>query len=203
MNYNSQIDDYILKAQPFAQPILHHLRKLIHDACPQVEEKIKWGMPCFDYHGIMCNFASFKQHCTFGFWKAALMKDQSLMENAAKENSMGHLGRITDIKLLPSDRKINAYIKEAMLLNEKGIKVQRIKNNKAIDQESEPEYMLKALRSDKKVLANYESFSPSCKREYIEWVTEAKTELTRTKRLQQAILWIKEGKKRNWKYEKK
>lgn len=122
-NTNPLVDEYIAKAQPFAQPILHHLRLLIHTACPMVEERIKWGMPSFEYKGLMCGIASFKQHCTLGFWKASFMKDKTLINNAAEEKSMEHLGKITSLKDLPNDKKIIAYIKEAMQLNEEGIKV--------------------------------------------------------------------------------
>jgi len=127
MPTNPAIDQYISKVQPFAQPVLIHLRKLVHQACPTVEENIKWGMPSFEYKGLMCGFAAFKQHCTFGFWKASLMSDPLLMENARAENAMGHLGRITSVKDLPSDKKILGYIKEAMKLNDEGIKVVKAK----------------------------------------------------------------------------
>ncbi len=132
MKKNEDVDQYIKKAQPFAQPILIHLRKLIHETCPNVEEKIKWGMPSFEYKGLLCGFAAFKEHCTFGFWKASLMKDPTLMLNAKSEVAMGHLGRITSIKDLPSDKKIIGYIKEAMKLNDDGIKVIKAKRNKEI-----------------------------------------------------------------------
>ncbi|MEY4931584.1 MAG: hypothetical protein RI909_2308, partial [Bacteroidota bacterium] len=110
-----RMDAYILKSADFAVPILNHLRELVHVACPDVEEKIKWGMPFFDYKGEgLCNMASFKQHCAFGFWKAPLMKDKTLMENAKGETAMGHLGRIISLKDLPSDAALIRYIKEAM-----------------------------------------------------------------------------------------
>ncbi len=124
---NPGVDAYIAKAAPFAQPVLNHLRHLVHKTCPEVEENIKWGMPSFEYKGMLCGFASFKQHCTFGFWKASLMKDKVLMENARSESAMGHLGRITSLKDLPSDKKITAWIKEAMKLNEEGKKVVKAK----------------------------------------------------------------------------
>ena len=201
MPKNPAIDHYINRAQPFAQPILIHLRKLVHQACPTVEENIKWGMPSFEYKGLMCGFAAFKNHCTFGFWKASLMNDPVLMQNAKTENSMGHLGRITSIKDLPSDKKILAYIKEAMKLNDEGIKVAKAKpitKNELII----PAEILTVINKNKKALATFESFSPSNKREYIDWINEAKTEATKYKRLTQAIEWMEEGKPRNWKYMK-
>lgn len=118
------IDAYIEKSAGFAQPILNHLRELVHKTCPEVEEKIKWGFPHFDYKGeMMCSMAAFKQHAVFGFWKAALMKDPALAETAKSEVAMGHLGRVISLKDLPADKKITAWIKEAMELNDKGIKL--------------------------------------------------------------------------------
>ena len=109
---DKRIDTYILKSADFAVPILNHLRELVHVACPEVEETMKWSFPHFDYKGeMMCSMASFKQHCAFGFWKASLMKDKSLMENAKGETAMGPLGRLTSLKDLPSDKKLIAYIK--------------------------------------------------------------------------------------------
>jgi hypothetical protein len=122
--FNKSVDAYIAKSAGFAIPILNHLRELIHTACPGVEEKIKWSMPFFDYKGeMMCNMASFKQHCAFGFWKGSIMKDPILRETAASETAMGHLGKITSLKDLPSDKKIISWVKEAMLLNDNGIKL--------------------------------------------------------------------------------
>src|SRR5205085_5821992 len=115
------IDAYIAKSADFAKPVLNHIRKLVHEACPDVEEKMKWSFPHFDYKGeMMCSMAAFKQHCAFGFWKAALMKDPKLVENAKTEEAMGHMGRITSLKDLPPDKKLTGYIKEAMKLNELG-----------------------------------------------------------------------------------
>ncbi len=198
---NPRVDAYISKAAPFAQPVLNHLRSLIHKTCPSVEETIKWGMPSFEYKGILCGFASFKQHCTFGFWKASLMKDKVLMENARSEVAMGHLGRITSLKDLPSDKKITGWIKEAMKLNEEGKKV--VKAKPVVKKELViPAYIPTAIKKNKKAWSTFEQFSPSAKNEYVYWITEAKTEETKNKRLVQAIEWMADGKPRNWKYMK-
>lgn len=199
--YNKSIDAYIAKSADFAKPILEHLRELIHSTCPDVEEKIKWSMPFFDYKGeMMCHMASFKQHCAFGFWKGSIMKDPVLRATAASEAAMGHLGRITSLKDLPSDKKIIAWIKEAMALNDNGIKLPP----KAISKEKKeikvPDYFMKALTKNKKAGATFEAFAYSHKKEYIQWITEAKTEATRDKRMLQAIEMMTEGKSRNWKY---
>lgn len=199
---DKRIDAYIDKASDFAKPVLNHLRQLIHKACPDAEETMKWSFPHFDYKGeMMCSMAAFKQHCAFGFWKAALMKDPKLMLNAKSEISMGHLGRITSLKNLPSDKIITGYIKEAMKLNEDGKKIERPKP-KAKKPIETPDYFLAAMKKNKKAWAAFEKFSPSNKMDYIEWIVDAKSEETRKSRIKQAIEWMAEGKPRNWKYMK-
>lgn len=146
--------------------------------------------------------AAFKQHCSFGFWKAALMKDKTLIANAKSESAMGHYGKITSIKDLPSDKKIIAHITDAMILNEKGIKLPPRKIITAKKEIVVPDYFLKQLKKNKKAFTTFENFSPSHKREYIEWVTEAKTDETKNRRMETAIEWMTEGKSRNWKYMK-
>ena len=199
---DKRIDAYISRSADFAKPILNHIRELVHKTCPEAEEKIKWGFPHFDYKGeMMCSMAAFKQHCAFGFWKASLMKDPMLAETAKSEVAMGHLGRITSLKDLPSDKKIISWIKEAMKLNEEGKKV--IKARPTVQKELiVPDYFTKAVKKNKKAWGTFETFSPSCKKEYVQWVVEAKTEETRDKRLNESIEWMAEGKKRNWKYER-
>ena len=199
---NPAFDAYIEKSADFAKPVLNHLRALVHKTCPAAEEKIKWGFPNFEYKNeMLCHFASFKNHCAFGFWKASLMKDQWLKENAASENAMGHYGKITSLKDLPADKIIIAQIKEAMRLNDEGIKVPKNKTGKVTLVET-PGYFLKEIKKNKKALAAWEKSSNSHKKEYVEWIVDAKRDETRVKRMQQAIEWIAEGKGRNWKYEK-
>ena len=193
-----EITDYIEKAKPFAKPILEHIRKLVHKVCPEVVEEIKWGFPSFNYKGLFCGMAAFKEHCTFGFWKGSIMKDpENILEN--KEKSMGHLGRITSLEDLPPDKILIAYIKEAKRLNDEGIKVAKKKpvTNKELEV---PAYFIKALKKNPDAYKNFEEFSYSKKKDYVEWLSEAKQEATREKRMQTAIEWIQEGKSRNWKY---
>lgn len=193
-----RIDEYIEKSAEFAQPILIHLRKLVHKACPDIEEKIKWSMPSFEYKGLLCGFAAFKKHCTFGFWKESLLKSNVLPK---EKTAMGSLGRITSLKDLPSDKEIIGLIHQAVELNEKGIKMPKkpatVKKELVI-----PEILTKALKKNKKASENFENFSYSKKKDYAEWISDAKTDATREKRLATAIEWISEGKGRNWKYEK-
>lgn len=200
---DARIDLYISKSADFAKPILMHLRELIHTACPDVQETIKWSFASFDYKGPLCSMASFKQHCAFGFWKASLFKDKSLLSNAESESAMGHYGKIKSLKDLPSDKKIIAHIKEAVILNEKGIKLPPKNNSAAKKEIVVPDFFLKQLKKNKKALATFNNFSPSHKREYVEWITEAKTDETRNRRMETAIEWMSEGKSRNWKYIKK
>lgn len=202
MSSPSPIDSYIAKSPAYAQPILRHLRALVHKACPTVHETIKWGMPSFEYQGILCGMAAFKNHCTFGFWKAALMQDEVLRENARREDAMGHLGRITALSDLPSDAQILAWLREAMTLNEQGAKLPRAKKVEK-PEAALPAALAEALAGDAGAQATFAAFSPSCRREYVEWIAEAKTEATRSKRIQQALEWLRQGKRRNWKYESK
>ncbi|MCG3164591.1 MAG: hypothetical protein POELPBGB_00350 [Bacteroidia bacterium] len=200
-----RIDAYIANAQPFAQPILKKLRTLVHKGCPEVEETIKWGMPSFDYKGAFCSMAAFKQHAVFGFWKGSLIKDKhNFLQERANQGgeAMGNMGRITSLKDLPPDSVIIDYVKQAKKLNDDNIKLpSRIK--KAKPPVEVPDYFIAALKRSKKTLSNFESFSPSHKREYVLWITEAKTEATRVKRMETALEWIAEGKGKNWKYERK
>lgn len=193
------VDQYILKAEPFAQPILNHMRELVHAVCPEVEEKMKWSMPFFEYKGdVMCHMAAFSKHAVFGFWKASLMNEPVLMENAASESAMGHIGKVSSLKDLPSDKKMIAWIKKAMKLNEQGIKIKRV--TAAQSMPDEPDYFTKAIKANKNAAATWKSATPGYKKEYINWLLEAKTQATREKRLLDAIAWISEGKSRNWKY---
>lgn len=200
---DNRVDAYIEKSADFAKPVLNHLRKLVHKTCPYAEEKMKWSFPHFDYKGeMMCSMAAFKQHCTFGFWKASLMTGSEKLFKEIGKTAMGHLGQIKSLKDLPSDKVLIASIKEAMKLNEEGIKLtkekSREKNELVI-----PNFFKVALNKIKKAKTTFENFSPSHKREYIEWITEAKTEETRSKRIAISLEWLAEGKSRNWKYVKK
>ena len=198
------IDAYIAKSAGFAKPILNHIRELVHKTCPDAEEKMKWSMPFFDYKGeMLCHMAAFKQHAVMSFWKASLMKDPVLMANAQSETSMGHLGRLTSMKDLPSDEKIAAWIKEAMALNDKGIKLTAKTKTTEKKELIVPDYFIKAISKNKKAKQIFDAFAYSHKKEYVQWITEAKTEETRNKRMASAIEMMAEGKSRNWKYAKK
>ncbi len=194
-----RIDAYIAKSAEFAQPILVHLRAVVHAACPDVEETMKWSVPHFQYEGMLCSMAAFKAHCAFGFWKASLILEQG--DNKTEE-AMGQFGRIATIKDLPTKKALTGYIKLAMKLNLEGVKSpSRVRPDTPRPPPATPVYCAKALAVEPAAKANFAAFSPSQKREYIAWLEEAKTEATREKRMATAVEWIAEGKKRNWKYE--
>ena len=192
-----RIDAYIDRSADFARPILTHLRKLIHKASPKVSETVKWSMPAFEYKGLVCSFAAFKQHCTFGFWKQSLMEKDAF---AAEKTAMGSFGRIASKKDLPPDDVIIKLVRQAVELNENGVKVEK-KKPAAKKELVIPDYLTAALKKNKAAQKTFEGFPYSCKKEYVEWITEAKTEPTREKRLATTIEWLSEGKRRNWKYE--
>jgi hypothetical protein len=193
-----RIDAYIRNAAPFAQPILTHLRSVVHEACPDVVEGVKWSFPHFDYKGIFCSMAAFKQHATFGFWKGELLANQ-LPE--VDEQAMGHFGRITSVKDLPSKPTLIRIIKAAAKLNDDGVKVQRMARPSKPPVRA-PGDLVNALGKNARAKATFRAFSPSQKREYVEWITGARQPATREKRLATAVEWMAEGKERNWKYMK-
>jgi len=190
------MDAYIAKSGEFAKPILTHLRKLVHTACPDVEEAMKWSAPHFLCKGMLCSMAAFKAHCAFGFWKGSLIFGG---DNAAESEAAGQFGRITSVSDLPADKKLIGYIKQAMKLNEDGVKVEKPKPAKKKELVVPPD-LAAALKKNKIAKETFDNFSPSHKREYVEWITEAKREETRKQRLATAVEWIAEGKSRHWKY---
>jgi len=194
---NARVDAYIAKSADFAKPILTHLRDIVHAACPEVEETMKWSFPHFMYKGMLCAMASFKEHCSFGFWKSSLVLEGASSET---EEGMGNFGRITKLSELPSKKILSGSIKKAMKLNEDGVKKAAPPKPKTPRKLVVPDDLEKALQGNAAARATFEKFSPSHQREYVEWITEAKTEGTRTRRLQTAIEWMVEGKPRNWKY---
>lgn len=196
-----RIDAFIAEKAEFARPILKHLRELVHKACPDVTETIKWGMPNFEYGGgILCGMAAFKAHCSFGFWHQemeALLKKEGVYEG---EVAMGSLGRITSLADLPSDKALLRYIKTAAELNLSG-KPARPRPKGPAKVLPTPPDLEAALKKNKLAAKTFAEFAPSHRKEYIEWITEAKREETRQKRIATTLEWLAEGKSRNWKYE--
>lgn len=197
-NFNPAFDEYIAESAEFARPILKKIRDAFHKACPEIEETMKWSVPHFEYEGIVGSMAAFKQHVGWGFWKASLLKDPKKLFTRVGETAMGG-AKVTDISQLTSDKVLLAYIREAVALNRDGVKGPAEKKKPKAELKV-PDYFMAALKKNMKALAMFEAFSPSKKREYVEWIVEAKQEATRDKRLAQAIQWMAEGKPRNWKY---
>jgi uncharacterized protein YdeI (YjbR/CyaY-like superfamily) len=191
-----RVDAYIAKAADFAKPILNRLRDAVHASCPDVEEDMKWSFPHFMYKGMLCSLASFKEHATFGFWKGSLIFD----DQAKSSEAMGQLGRLTKPSDLPAKKVLAGYIKKAMALNDEGVKVVRAPKRAAPKALRVPDDLAVALKKNKTAQAAFERFSPSHQREYVEWITEARSADTRARRLLTAIEWMGEGKSRNWKY---
>jgi uncharacterized protein YdeI (YjbR/CyaY-like superfamily) len=198
-SYDSRIDSYIDKSAEFARPILEHIRSLVHEFCPDVAETMKWGMPHYEYKGVLCSMASFKAHCAFGFWRG-----REVLGDEVSGDAMGQFGRITSVKDLPSNRIMGGYIRKAMSLNDSGTKPAGSRRPAGAKEEIPvPEDMSAALAGNKKARATFEGFSPGHRREYLEWITEARTEATRQKRIGTAMEWLAEGKDRNWKYKRR
>jgi uncharacterized protein YdeI (YjbR/CyaY-like superfamily) len=196
--HDPRVDAYIEKSADFARPILKHIRSVVHAACPDVEETMKWSFPHFEYKGILCSMAAFKQHCAFGFWKHSLVVES---DEARSREAMGSFGRITSLDDAPSKAVLTRYIKKAMKLNDDGVKAVRAKTVKKKPPRM-PAALAAALAKSKTARARFDELSPSQQREYMEWIGEAKGEDTRTRRLATAIEWIQEGKTRYWKYAK-
>ena len=198
---DARVDAYIASSAAFAKPILNHLRQLVHETCPAAEEAIKWKFPVFMHHGMLCSMAAFKEHCTFGFWKHALIIASDHVSKNKVTEAMGQMGRLMSLADLPPDKLLRQYIQQAVRLNEAGVKVPRPKRSPAKRELTIPEDFRAALQKNRKAQTAFENFSPSHRREYVEWISEAKRKETRTRRLNTAIEWLADGKSRNWKYE--
>jgi uncharacterized protein YdeI (YjbR/CyaY-like superfamily) len=193
-----RIDAYIAQSADFAQPILHHLRAVVHASCPDVEETIKWGFPHFMHHGMLCSMASFKAHCSFGFWQAKRLLDAADDKTSV---AMGQFGRIATLADLPPDATLSDYLVRAMALNTAAEKPPARPRAATPRSRAVPDDMQAALSAAPAARQHFDAFSPSQQREYIDWIEDAKTATTRTRRLAQAVAWLADGKRRNWKYE--
>lgn len=196
MKTDPRIDAYIARQADFARPILEHLRAVVQGGCPDCEETLKWSMPSFMYKGkILAGMAAFKAHATFGFWSGSMV----VPKGEERVSGMGQFGRLTSLDDLPSRGELKALVKKAMTLIDEGVKPVRDKHRKAPF--TVPQDLRAAIDAMPAAAATFDGFPPSCQREYVEWVTEAKRDETRAKRLNQSVEWLAEGKKRHWKYE--
>jgi hypothetical protein len=197
MATDPRIDAYIARQSDFARPILAHVRAVVHEACPDVEETMKWSMPTFVYGGgILCGMAAFKQHASFGYWKHALVVGEG-----EPRDGMGSYGKLTSVKDLPPKKTLLAHIKRAMQLNLDNVKSPAQRKAAPKPPPEAPADLVAALKKNATARKTFEAFPPSAQRDYVEWIVEAKREETRAKRLAQAVEWMAEGKRRNWKYE--
>lgn len=197
MSTDPRIDAYIARQADFARPILEHLRSAVHAACPEAEETLKWSMPHFLYKGqMLAGMAAFKAHATFGFWRAK----EVLGGTGAERDAMGQFGRLTSVADLPPGDVLKALIGKAMALTDSGSRPARPKAAPKPELETPPE-LATALAANPAARATFDGFPPGCRREYVEWVIDAKRPETRDKRIAQAVEWMAEGKRRNWKYE--
>jgi uncharacterized protein YdeI (YjbR/CyaY-like superfamily) len=204
--FNPKIDVYIAKSKPFAQPILNHIREMVHKACPGVVETIKWSRPFYEYKDVILgNMSAFKEHCSFGFWGeeiSAVLREAKVLQ----PDAMGSLGRLTRIDDLPTDKQMLSLLRQAVAFIDSGQYTSPIAARHKVVKaptpppEAPPEFT-KALKANKKASAIFAALSPSCKKEYVEWIADAKRAETRDKRIATAIDWISEGKQRNWKYQ--
>jgi len=201
-NLDPRVDQYIAEAPEFARPILTHLRKLVHSACPQVEETIKWNMPFFTYKGMVCHMAAFKAHSSLGFWNRELIAAAHPDFGSISGDGMGQFGRLRSVKDLPKDSAIIKYVQEAVRLNEAGMKKPGPDSKAKKPEPKVPVELTRAFKGNKAAAESFMGFSPSHRREYTEWIAEAKRPETRAKRVTTAIEWLAKGKTRNWKYAK-
>lgn len=193
---DARVDAYIEKSGAFARPILKHLRAVIHEGCPDVEETMKWSHPHFIYKGLLAGMAAFKAHCTFGFWKGALVPG-----TPRTSGGMGQLGRITALGDLPARSALVKWTRAAAALNDEGIREER-KSKAPRKALPVPAEFAAALEKSAKAKAVFDSLSPTARRDYLEWIIDAKTDDTRTRRISTSITWIADGRRRNWKYER-
>jgi uncharacterized protein YdeI (YjbR/CyaY-like superfamily) len=197
--YDSRVDAYIDKSADFAKPILTYMRDVVHEASPLLTETIKWSCPFFEHNGLVCQIAAFKKHCAFGFWKEALLTD-SYQVLKLGDTKAGSLGPILTIADLPAKEILINLIRQAIALNEAGEKAVAKSVLAPKTELVVPEYLVENLSSNKAANETFNNFSNSQKKEYVDWILDAKTDATRQKRMQTAVEWLSEGKTRNWKY---
>jgi uncharacterized protein YdeI (YjbR/CyaY-like superfamily) len=196
MSRDPRIDAYIAKAQPFARPILEHVRERVHATLPDVEEAVKWSMPAYLAGGkIVLITAAFKAHTALNFWRG-----QELQSSHDSVGAMGQFGRITSLDELPNDAELDRLIREAAELAKSAPAPRKAKHEPKPAPKLHPEFAA-ALAEAPKAKEALDSFPPSAQRDYFEWISEAKQNATRAKRIKTAIEWLSEGKRRHWKYQ--
>jgi uncharacterized protein YdhG (YjbR/CyaY superfamily) len=195
VNTDPRVDAYIAKAAPFAQPILQHVRERVHAVAPEAEETLKWSMPSFTVDGkILLGMAAFKAHATVGFWRGQEMGIK------ASQDAMGQLGKLTSIEDLPPDDELDAMIRKGIELARTAPAPRKTKHAPKAAPQMHPAFAAALARAPKSK-AVLDGFPPSAQREYLDWISEAKQDSTRDRRIADAVQWLSEGKRRHWKYE--
>lgn len=191
MTPDPRIDTYIAKAAPFAQPILAHLRALVHRTVPDLTETLKWGVPHFTHRGKnLAGFAAFKAHAAF-----------MIHGEGRQDEGMGSAGKIGSLADLPPDAVLAERLLQAKArIEADGTAVKPTPNKAPKAAIAMPDDFAAALAAGN-ARNNFDAFPPGAQRDYLEWVVEAKRAETRAKRIATATEWIAEGKKRHWKYE--
>lgn len=198
-----RVDAYIRKAAPFARPVLEYIRAVVHEGCPEIVETMKWSRPFFDFNGPLCGMAAFKEHCSLHFWKGGNI----VSADASKAGAMGQFGRITTLKDLPARRTLVGLVKKAAALNAAGVRADWMEKRvvaravRSVRPIVVPEDLAAALAKNRKARATFEAFSPSHRREYVDWIVGAKRQETRDRRVATAVAQMADGKVQNWKYE--
>ena len=196
MSRDPRIDAYIAKAAPFARPILEQVRARVHAVVPEVVETLKWSAPGFTLDGkILLMMASFKQHAALNFWRG-----QEIRGSKASRDAMGQFGKLTSVDDLPSDAQFDELIREAVRLAATAPAPRKTKHEPKPTPSIHPDFAA-ALKANPKAKAALDGFPPSAQRDYFEWISEAKQDATRAKRIATAIEWLAEGKRRHWKYQ--
>jgi len=194
---DARVDAYILKAPEFAQPILERIRASFHAGCPDLKENIKWGVPAFERNGLLGGMAFFKAHVSYGFWRSGEMEDPLGWLGKERKASFMSL-KVASVKELPTKAALTKYVKEARRVDQEVPKNAPKKSKSAAPKA--PAVMTKAIGQNKQAAAFWKGLTPGYRKEYVEWVTEAKREATQEKRLAQTVEWLAEGKTKNWKY---
>lgn len=196
MKGDPRVDAYIAKAAPFAQPILAQVRDRVRAVVPDVEETLKWGAPSFVLDGkILLMMAAFKAHAALNFWRG-----QELRGEQANADAMGQFGKLTAVSDLPPDEELDALILQAAELTRSVPAPRKPKHAPKPAPALHPEFAA-ALDAAPKAKEVLDGFPPSAQRDYLEWISDAKQDATRHKRIATAIEWLSDGKRRMWKYE--
>lgn len=193
---DQRVDAYIARQADFARPILVELRDRMHRAAPALSETIKWNMPFFMHGGrVLANMAAFNRHASFGFWQ------HGVAATGKEGEAMGQFGKLTSVADLPDAAYFAEMVGNAVRQIVSGAgKPMRASRSLKPDPVIPPELAV-ALAGNPQAAGHFNDFAQSCRREYCDWIGEAKRQGTRDKRTAEAVRWLEQGKRRNWKYE--